>query len=66
MEIRGRCGSDSVTVTAVADGRLSSDDLSSALDDKDLALMDSVVTAVSWMNICSRLTTPPSPCIVSR
>ena len=39
--------------TAVAEGRLSPDDLDSFLDSKDRALLDSVVTAVSWMPIAA-------------
>ena len=38
---------------AVADGRLSADELEGELGGKDRALMDSVVTAVSWMPIAS-------------
>ena len=38
---------------AVADGRLSPDDLEGELGGKDRALMDSVVTAVSWMPIAT-------------
>ena len=38
---------------ATAEGRLSPDDLEAGLDDKDRGLMDSVVTAVSWMPVAT-------------
>lgn len=38
---------------AVGEGRLDREDLEAALGDKDLALLDDVVTAVSWMPIAT-------------